>query len=221
LLYEAICNKNSLKFLNLRRCSLEIAGSEQLGLAIERCLLIETLYLDKNNIGDDGLYYILKGLTKCPKIKTLSLKDNKIGNKGCNNIKSYLESWKSSSLTQLYLDSNPLYISFGLELISLGLSKNKSLKVIGLDDVGFTGDNIGTFFKNIKNNQTLNSVFMGKNKVGMPSLKLINEISEGNALTTIKLENNLVKLNSDEFNKMLMSTKTQYYYSLDDKLQSI
>ena len=73
-------NKINLKNLNLRGCNIGVSGCQQLGPALEKCLLIEVLLLDRNNMCDDGLYYILKGLTKCPKIKHLSLikKPNKL-----------------------------------------------------------------------------------------------------------------------------------------------
>ena len=168
---------------------------------------------------DDGLYYILKGLTKCPKIKHLSLIKNRINYKGCENLKYYLESWKSNSLVQLYLDSNNLNIGNGLELISQGLIKNKGLKIISLENVDFTPETLAVFFKNIKLNQVLNSIFLSENKVSYQSLKMINEICLSTNICTIKLENNLLSIKQEEMLKITKESKIQYYYSQKEMLK--
>ena len=67
------CNKKNLPIIN------DFQGSVALGEALCEIKSLKALYLESNQIGDEGIKEIAQGLGQCTKLEFLDVSQNDIG----------------------------------------------------------------------------------------------------------------------------------------------
>lgn len=111
-----------------------------------------TVFLNYNEIGDEGVLHIAKILSSNTTIQELYLDSNKISDKGVNNIAEALSNNKTLHL--LALSQNNI-TDEGVTRIAEALSKNKALRVLTLLENNITDKGIESINNALKINDTI------------------------------------------------------------------
>lgn len=121
--------------LVLRRCDIQI-NIEEFIKVIKKCLMLEKLDLQRNNINTEGAIMIAKGLRKCPKLLHIDFYINKIGDKGAIKITKLVE--YCPQLSYLNLSFNMIYDKGIKKLVKIIIESGH----LALNDIEFCHNRI-------------------------------------------------------------------------------
>ena len=76
------CSNIAGKYLTKRSRSISLQYNNISAVSLGYCSKLETLYLDHNQIGNDGAEVLASGLKNCNNLEVLKLADNLIGSEG-------------------------------------------------------------------------------------------------------------------------------------------
>ncbi|XP_067836900.1 NACHT, LRR and PYD domains-containing protein 3-like isoform X2 [Heptranchias perlo] len=150
---------DTIKHLDLQKCSIQCEGLQRLGTVVHKC---QVLRLGSNKLGDSGVKLLSEALRNphC-KIQELELCDNDLTNSCIKDLSSALTT--NRSLTCLDLSNNKLGNS-AVKLPSEAL-RNPDCKIqkLGLTDVGLTDSCTEDLSSALSTNRSLTDLSLGSN----------------------------------------------------------
>jgi len=131
---------------------------------LETNTTLEKLSLCDCNINDAVLNILLKALAKHPSLRHLDLAGNMIGVLGAKMLAEMLV--ENDILEELWLFRNYAICDEGVEALSKGLSKNNSLKLLKLENIGMTYVGAVVVAEKLLINKSLTSLDLSDNDIG-------------------------------------------------------
>ena len=126
---------------------------------------LRCLYLCHNNIGDNGLEALVKGMAKCNYLEALVLSGNPgITREGCYSLSNFLRS-KSCCLEMLALDQTNVE-GYGVTALAAGLSSNLSLKQLCLAGNSICDEGVNALVHCLPNCRNLEELDLSDNVDG-------------------------------------------------------
>jgi Ran GTPase-activating protein (RanGAP) involved in mRNA processing and transport len=228
IIQHELMQSDSLKYLNLgvvdgsfRRNNFSSEG----GLVLARILLsnfsLSSLILQDNELNEESAEKIGSSLIQNKTLKKLKISDNKIKNKGaisilengnklislnlssneilpeiCFDLKKLLET--SSNIQEINWDYNSVGLK-GIKYIVEGLNKNKSLKYLSLKNTNIGNQGLKILSQGLRNNKILSTLDVSYNTITFESFSDLCDSLNTNAVTCIKMKNNLLGDESMEY----------------------
>ncbi|OMJ81006.1 hypothetical protein SteCoe_18619 [Stentor coeruleus] len=144
-------------------------------LAMTECSL-EILYLNGNEIGDEGLLSLIVAMNSDKvHIKTLHLGDNEFTSVGVKLIADFLETDKD--LRRLYLNDNQIDLE-GCSDISDGLCVNDTLKFLCLGNCGLNDEGFKHILSSLSVNRSLETLHIWNNSITDLTAEMMLEVLE-------------------------------------------
>ncbi|CAJ1418155.1 unnamed protein product [Effrenium voratum] len=191
VLSDALANDSPLESLDFSRCGLTGACCGSLARALQRAAdelsNLQTLHLDRNDLGFQGAIALAPGL-QLGALRQLTLRECKLGDGGVGALAEALES--NRTLKELDLAGNEVS-DLGAESLALALEKGPRLMTLGLK-TNLIGDaGAGALAKAFSKNSALEELDLGKNCITMPGIsQLCAALEKNGSLRSLVLDGN-------------------------------
>ncbi|OMJ72863.1 hypothetical protein SteCoe_28603 [Stentor coeruleus] len=155
---DTICTSLSGALISMNQCSLQ------------------SLYLNGNEIGDEGLLSLIVAMNSDKvHINTLHLGDNEFTTVGVKLIADFLETDKD--LCRLYLNDNQIDLE-GCSDISDGLCMNNTLKFLCLGNCGLNDESFKHILSSLSVNRGLETLHVWNNSISDLTAEMLLEVVE-------------------------------------------
>uniref|UniRef100_A0A6B2L0N1 PH domain-containing protein n=1 Tax=Arcella intermedia TaxID=1963864 RepID=A0A6B2L0N1_9EUKA len=171
-LAEALTGNCSILRINLSNNNILEEGASALGKMLAINSVITNLNISDNKLGTVGAENLIKGLKTNSVLRELIISENQLDLDTAKLLSEYL---KSSPLERINISKNPLTPQ-GFSLILEALKDNTSIQSIDLADIATIDNAVAQSISNLfKNNSTISSVSLRRNKMKDESIGIIAE----------------------------------------------
>lgn len=208
---DELANNRTLKKLCLTNCKIDQTTIGPLAQALISNTALTYLDLSGNDLGDEGVEFLLSCILKNPrtKIKTLILSDNKIDQLSPGTIKKLMQ---SQTLEELVLDNNPLKsknncLNQTLKNIFELLATNNSLTYLSIQHATIDNRYDSVLLSKLIRSLNQNASLV---KLGLFEKEFNLDVAKTNTLENIASDfNNLRRSNSSLFMRPSITKETK------------
>jgi hypothetical protein len=165
----------SIHYLELMENRLTSSSMDSLSDAVAVCPLV-SLFIDFNDLGDDGVARLCSGLLLSKKLENLSLTYCNVGARGASELATRVLP-NVTSLKNLDLQGNFIR-NAGLAALGAALADNTSLETLNVSDNSVEDhvETVAAFRDGVLQNTTLQSINLGGNLIGEDCAKMLAEM---------------------------------------------
>ena len=189
-----------LKVLELGNVNMPDEISEELALAIECNLFLNTVNLSDNDMQSSAVV-ILQALAKITSLRVLNLQSTKLNEDAGYYLSSVI--CNNTGLNQLYLDNN--HIGEGLSQVARALQQLNSLQVLGLGNTNMPMKVYSDLASAIKCNTDLNTVQLNNNNLNSSAVIILQALSKISSLRILNLLSNQLTEDAGQYLSCVIS----------------
>ena len=207
VILQSLSTITTLRVLNMNNNQIGEKGGDALASVIKSNTGLKELYFSGNNL-QRSVIKISKALQTISTIESLDLSNNNLTNEVGIELAAAIQS--NSFLKQLHLQNNNLQSSIGF--ISQALDKLSTLKSLVLNNNQLTEKHGESLRSVIKNNASLETLFLGNNNIGLGAMKIVEALQNIKSLKMLDFSN--INLPKELTHQLATAIKSSNYLEL-------